>query len=253
MKILTLNTQKAYQSGFRDFFIRILGEEKYDFILLQEATAPIITLAKNAGLSYDILNPYDPELGENTHECILYKKEFQLIETLFISFSFFDKTHPHRGWGFVAGVFEKNGEKKLIGSMHLHPGFKKSRRMEQIRIIKERILEKNYNFPVIFGGDCNFGWPGEISQAGKILSPQFMRVTKGLGPTLDSRYTEQVPFGVARIANFLARFGISVKLGADQAYVDRQTTKRSKIKSHLLPDRVSDHLAIQIEIIALKF
>jgi len=98
------------------------------------------------------------------------------------------------------------------------------------------------------GGDFNTGLPLEIRGHENALSPEFVRVTKKLGATLDSRYTEKVPFGVARVANFLASIGISIKLKADHVYVDAGTTKKSSVICYLLPDRASDHLAIETNI-----
>src|SRR3972149_7349663 len=163
MKILTLNIQKAYQPSFKDFFIRILKEEKYDFILLQEATAPVISMVTNSLSAYQILNPFDHEFGENTHVCILYKNQFVLCDQIFISFSVLKLTLPRRGWGFLGGIFKKDGRDMLIGTVHLHPGFRKSTRMRQISLIKEKVLTQRGDYSVIIGGDFNTGLPGEIS------------------------------------------------------------------------------------------
>src|SRR5690348_9148208 len=110
LKILDLNTQKAYQPSFKDFFTRILREEKYDCILLQEATAPIVSIVSEISTEYKVLNPFDPEFGQNTHECIIYKNSFVPEEIIFISFARFGKQGLLRGWGFLAGVFHKGGE-----------------------------------------------------------------------------------------------------------------------------------------------
>ena len=248
MRIFTLNTQKAYQSGFNEFLIKILKEGKYDFILFQEVTVPIISLIKITNSEYEILNPLDPEFGENTHECILYKNKFVLQKQLFLSFSTLKANFPRHGWGFLGGVFTENGKAVFVASVHLHPGLRKKQRMEQIAHIKEKTLEEIGAIPIIFGGDFNFGLPGEISCSEKILFPEFRRVTKGLGPTLDSMYTEKASWGVARIANILAGFGISIKFKTDQVFVDEVTTREKDIRCHLLSERVSDHLGIEIDV-----
>ncbi len=249
LKILTLNTQKAYQPGFRDFFIRILKEEKYDFILLQEATAPIVSTVSEIFSEYKVLNPFDPEFGENTHECVVYKNSFTLEKEIFISFAKFGRHDLLRGWGFLAGIFRKDGKTILVGTVHLHPGINREKRLEQVMIIKKEILKHSVG-EVIFAGDFNTGLPLEIRGHEKALLPEFVRATKGLGATLDSRYTEKVPFGIARVANFLAFLGISIKLKADHMYVDASTTQKSEITARLLPDRMSDHLAIEVELLA---
>ena len=134
-----------------------------------------------------------------------------------------------------------------MGTAHLHPGINRKKRLEQVKIIKSEILKHKFD-SAIFGGDFNTGLPLEIRGHEKMLSPEFVRVTKTLGATLDSCYTEKVPFGVARVANFLASLGISIKLKADHVYVNKKTAEKSMIQARLLPDRVSDHLAVEINI-----
>ncbi|MES2023117.1 MAG: endonuclease/exonuclease/phosphatase family protein [Patescibacteria group bacterium] len=249
MKIFTLNCQKAYQPNFENFIIHILKEEKYDFLLLQEITEQIIVLIKNASQNYKILNSYDSNLGENTGVCILYKKEFVLTDDTFLSFAILNTDSPRRGWGFVGGKFTKDNEVIFISTIHLHPGLRPHKRLKQLEIIKAKILEENLNNPIVIGGDFNTGFPFEITNQEKILSPEFSRINKTLGPTLDSRYTEQTPFFITKIANFFASIGISVKLKTDHIYVNKFITQNLKVNCKLLPDRISDHLAIDVFLI----
>lgn len=246
MKILNLNTQKAYQATFDSFITDILRKREYDFILLQEVTPPVVKIIKKASSEYQIVNPFDPELGENTHVCVLYKSNFVLQKEIFLSFATLKPGFTKYGWGFVGGLFDYNQKKIFVGSAHLHPGLRKKRRVEQVKIIKKKLMEEIINTPTIFGGDFNFGLPGEISVSQKVLSPEFIRVTKNLGPTLDSRYTEKSSWGIARIANILMKIGISIKLKTDHVYMDNISTKNTSVTCTTLPSRVSDHLAIEI-------
>ncbi|MCX6755938.1 MAG: endonuclease/exonuclease/phosphatase family protein [Candidatus Nomurabacteria bacterium] len=248
MKILTLNTQKAYQPDFKNFIVNVLNRGEYDFILLQEVTSSVSDMIKTASSEYQMINPFDPELGEHTHGCVLYKNLFTLQKELFVSFAILEPGFPRHGWGFTGGVFNYGGKRIFVGSAHLHPGLRKKRRMEQLKLVKEKVMAEFGAITVVFGGDFNFGMPGEISCSEKILSPEFVRVTKGLGPTLDSRYTEKTSWGVARIANILAKLGISIRLRADHVYIDSLTVKSAPVRCRIVPDRVSDHLAVEVSI-----
>jgi endonuclease/exonuclease/phosphatase family metal-dependent hydrolase len=61
-------------------------------------------------------------------------------------------------------------------------------------------------------------------------------------------YTEKTPWGVARIANMLAKFGISIRLRTDHVYIDSITAKNKKVTCRTLSDRISDHLAVEVSI-----
>lgn len=165
-------------------------------------------------------------------------------DTLFISFATLDSTPTRRGWGFIGGIFTQNNESVFIGSAHLHPGLRRKKRLEQVKIIKEKVLEKAGGFPVILGGDFNTGLPFEISNQEKVFSPEFVRITKNIGPTLDSKYTEQTPFLITKVANFLASIGISIKFKADHLYISKPLGSLKPV-CKILPDRVSDHRPVE--------
>ena len=98
----------------------------------------------------------------------------------------------------------------------------------------------------LFGGDFNFGLPGELSGSTALLAPDFVCATKDVGPTLNSRYTEYHPT-LTNIPSFvLGKVGIGISLKADHMFVDRKTAKRSKIKTQILKDRVSDHSPVEM-------
>ncbi len=250
MKILTLNCQKAYQPGFEDFFKRVLNEDYYDFLILQEVNNKVGVIFKETNSSYKILNQFDPDIGEESHVCIIYKCNFVLKGRLFHSFAKFIPKMSPRGWGFITGVFMADNSPVVISSIHLHPGIKSSTRMKEVRIIKEKMQKySDKEYPVILAGDFNSGFPGEISKAEATLAPQFVRINKNLGPTLDSRYTEKSPFFITKVANFLAALGISIKFRADHIYVNESLAEAESVSCKLLLDRVSDHYPIEVTII----
>ena len=246
MKILTLNCQKAYQKDFGIFMRKILLEETYDFVLLQEANTTVLNIINEIKSSYKILNPFDLDLKENSHDCILYKQSYALKENFLISFAKFNPKMPPRGWGFLYGVFEANDKIFIAGSVHLHPGIKSNIRKREVEIIKEEL--KKYigkDYPIIFGGDFNSGFKNETLNFNKILFPEFINVTNNISSTLDSRYTENAPFLLNKLAVFFAHFNIGIQLKTDHIYVDA-TSSRKVFSSKVLSERISDHSAMTI-------
>jgi endonuclease/exonuclease/phosphatase family metal-dependent hydrolase len=98
----------------------------------------------------------------------------------------------------------------------------------------------------IFAGDFNTGFPNEIVKIAETFAPQFTWITKDLGPTLDSRYSENLAHLPNRIAAFLSIFNIGILLRTDHVFVDKQTVENHTINCSLLPDRVSDHSPMEI-------
>jgi endonuclease/exonuclease/phosphatase family metal-dependent hydrolase len=245
--ILTLNCQKAYHPDLKDFIGKLLQSGKYDFILLQEVTTSVISMITETASPYKILNPFDSILEENTGVCVLYRDIFSLADPLFLSFARINHKLSPRGWGFVGGIFSAGGESCLVGSVHLHPGLNISVRRKELKLVKEMI--KGYlpkKFPIIIGGDFNVGFRRELAIGNKTFSPEFVRVTKKLGSTLDSRYTEKAPFMLNKISVFLAKFGIGFTFRTDHLYVDRETAETSTMECRILPDRVSDHNPVEL-------
>ena len=246
--VLTLNTQKAYQPGFGPFMHGVLASQRYDFLLLQEANATVMSIISGADHSYAVLHPFDADLGADTGVCILYKKEFILKDILFTSFAKTNPAMPARGWGFVGGLFTVDGGDMLVGSVHLHSGIKISIRRKEIRMIKEKISHYGNNTQFIFAGDFNTGFPGEIFTIDNMFLPDFVRSSKNIGTTLDSRYTEKSSFLLNRVNSFFAHLGISFKFRTDHVYVDVHTMQNHHISCKTLPDRVSDHMAVEVVI-----
>jgi endonuclease/exonuclease/phosphatase family metal-dependent hydrolase len=245
MKILTLNCQKAYQDSFSPFIKRILFEENYDFILLQEANIAVLNIIEEIQSHYMILNPFDVDLKENTHECILYKNNYILKENHLISFSKLDSQIPPKGWGFLYGIFQIDNKMFIIGSVHLHSGIKFSLRLKEIIMIKNELDKyENENHTIIFGGDFNTGFKREIAKFDKIFSPEFVRLTKNTRATLDSRYTENAPFILNKLAVFFSRFNLGIRLKTDHIYADVISVEKV-VSIKVLDERISDHSPVK--------
>ena len=123
--------------------------------------------------------------------------------------------------------------------------------LEIVRIKEQALALIQGGDAFVFGGDCNFGLPGERARAECFLAPEFVCATRGLGPTLDGRYSENVPHLPNRIAAFLGFFGIPTPLWTDHLFVDAKTATSKSIESRILPDRVSDHSPVEILITEL--
>lgn len=247
ISVLTLNCQKGYHPDLKNFINKTLASNTYDFILLQEVTAAVIAMITETTTTYQVYNPFDSILEDNTGVCVLHRSVFTVSDPLFLSFARVNHKISPRGWGFAGGVFSVGEVSCLVGSVHLHPGLNINLRRKETRLIKEMI--KGYipkGFPIIVGGDFNVGFRRELVVARKIFQPEFLRVTKRLGTTLNSRYTEQAPFVLNKISVFLAKFGIGFTFRTDHFYVDATTTQNNTIECRILPDRVSDHNPVEL-------
>jgi hypothetical protein len=78
-------------------------------------------------------------------------------------------------------------------------------------------------------------------------------VSGELPPTLDGKYSENVPRLPNRIGALLRFFGIPTRLWTDQVFVDAATAAKSDIQSRVLPDRVSDHSPVEVIISLFKY
>ncbi len=247
ISVLTLNCQKAYHPDLKSFIDKTLSSAVYDFILLQEVTPTVISMITETASPYKILNPFDSILEENTGVCVLYRDIFVATDPLFLSFARINQKMSPRGWGFVGGIFTIGEHACLVGSIHLHPGLNISIRMKELRLVKEMV--KGYlpkQFPIIVGGDFNVGFKRELVIGKKMFLPEFVRVTKKLGTTLNSRYTEKAPYVLNKISVFLAKFGIGFTFRTDHLYVDSATIGTHTIECRILPDRVSDHNPVEL-------
>ena len=250
MKALSLNCQRGYQPGLREFLRTTLESGEYDFLLLQEFAKEVPSFVHGAG-EYDLLVMHNDEVGELSQTCIVYRRGYRLLEQSFVPFATMRRDpvmgFKHATFGSLFGRFQTGDGVVLMGSTHLHSGIDRKVRAAQIGRIKEQALSLMQDGDkVIFGGDCNFGLPGERTRAEHLLAPQFACVTKDLGPTLDSRYSENVPHLPNRIAAFFALLGIKIPLWTDQLFVDAKTAAQNKVTCRILPERVSDHSPVEI-------
>lgn len=257
MKILSLNCQRGYHPHLplREFLQRIFAEGKYDFILLQEFAKEVPSFIRGIG-PYELLEVHDDEMDEAVQLSVAYRNEYELLES---DFEVFPTKKPdpivginHSTFGSLSGRFVRNGSTVVVGSVHLHAGVNRNTRKRQIQTIKKRLM--TFCKPgdmVVFGGDCNLG-PLEHKGIAGILGPEFIWVTDGLPPTLDGKYSENVSRLPNRFGALLRFFGIPARLWTDQIFVDKTTAISHESTSRMLPDRVSDHNPIELELTRLQ-
>ncbi|HEV7449027.1 MAG TPA: hypothetical protein VGP13_00600 [Candidatus Paceibacterota bacterium] len=252
MKLLSLNCQRGYQPGLEAFLHRTLEGGRYDFLLLQEFAKDVPSYVQGVG-DYLLLQENNTDVDELSQTIILYRKTYRLLGCSFIPFAKMRKDpvmgYKHATFGSLMARFETDSGPMVVGSMHLHSGIDRKVRAAQVAKIKQQALAlRKDGDQTIFGGDCNFGLPGEHKEAERMMAPEFACVTQKIGPTLDGRYSENVPHLPNRIARLLGFFGIPTPLWTDQVFVDAQTAASKKITCRVLPGRVSDHSPVEMVI-----
>src|SRR3989344_753711 len=251
MKILSLNCQKGHQPGLANFLEKTIVSNAYDFLLLQEATENVLAILKSYD-SYKLITGDDTDLAENNWLCIAHKNGFQKSKSVFRSFGQMRKDpvrgFGHPAFGFLCATFEYETKSIAMGNVHLHSGVDKRVRELEAHEVKQMINYLGQEAPILFGGDFNFGFPGERLNVIKLFSPEFVCATESMEATLDSRYSEYANHLPNQVAFVLAKVGLGIKLKADQIFIDTKTAQQKKMYFNVLSDRVSDHNPIEFYI-----
>jgi hypothetical protein len=251
MKVLSLNCQKAYQPGLKPFLQKTLEGNFYDVLLLQEASEEVLDFLDSTH-GYAFLTAQDAVVGKRSMLCIAYRTSISLTAQDFHSFAAmrYDPVagYKHLGFGFLCGKFEVEGDNYCFGTLHFHAGVDAKVRRKELMRMKETVLAFAQQTPVIVGGDCNFGYPWELLQACRTLLPELTCITRRLGDTLNSRYAEYVDHLPNKIAFWLSRVGISIKLKTDHFILSSGFARAHAVSTRILPDRVSDHSPIELVI-----
>jgi endonuclease/exonuclease/phosphatase family metal-dependent hydrolase len=247
MNILTLNCQKGFQPALPSFLNRTLDAGTYDFLLLQEATDTVLA-AISPEAEYAVLRAYNADAGAMSHLAIAYRKSFTLLEEKLHSFTAFHPTITERPeFGILLGTFDTGIERITFGSIHLHPGLDAGVRMAEAKAAKEHLAQQTG--PVLFAGDFNTGFPFEPYRIERILTPAYTRISKTIGPTLDSRYAEPANNIVNMTAVRLAKLGLGISLKADHVYGNKSLLETYSASCRILSERVSDHRPVETRLI----
>lgn len=134
--------------------------------------------------------------------------------------------------------------------MHLPSGLSASRRAKSLPEVARMLVTSSTVDATLFGGDCNFCYPGEIAKAKRALLPDYKCVTDTLPATLNSCYTEKLSDSLSYRfitipAYLLSLLKICIKFKTDHMFVDL-TTANGSYKVSVLPDRVSDHSPVEL-------
>lgn len=249
MLFLTLNCQRGFQPELKSFLEGTLKREIYDVLVLQEVTETV--LASLSHHAYQFARVMSEELGRESELCVVYKKSFQLLHTGFKSFGSLRKDPEwglkHPTFGILWVDLEVHGRPLRMTSVHTHSGIHSRIRLEETRWVKETLLLEA-TMPTFIMGDFNTGFPGEPLKVAEVLAPEFVWFTEKLGPTLDSRYTENVAHLSNRIAALLSLARIGIRLRTDHIFIDRCAAETYRCTCRVLSDRVSDHLPVECRV-----
>ncbi len=245
MNLLTLNCQRGYQPGLAAFLKNTLENGLYDVLMLQEVTDQVLSYLNHP--AYQHIRVFSKEFGREIELCIVYRKTFRLLRQGFKSFAKLPKDSAPREnpcFGIVWADLEINANAMRVASIHAHAGISSTVRLEEVRLAKEA-LSKETVMPTIIGGDFNSAFPSEPAKMAGILAPEFHWATENLGPTLNSRYTENGP----RLPNMLARlfafFKLGISLRTDHFFMSGDMAEKYTAVCRILPNRVSDHSAVE--------
>lgn len=249
MKFLSLNCQRGYTTGLQDFLRDTLDVGAYDFLLFQEVDKKVLSFLQHP--SYKLLRVFNQEVGQESELCVVYRRTYDLTRQDFQSFASM-RNDPWRGFkhpafAILSGTFNVDGKFIRVGSIHLHSGIDRQARLAELMKAKTLLLE-NSSMPIIFAGDLNAGYPGEAGRMATYLRPEFIWVSQGLGPTLDSRYSENLPHLPNRIAAFLSLFNIRIPLWTDHFFANQTAAADQGMRCRVLPNRVSDHSPMELTV-----
>ena len=245
-RILTLNCQRNMLDELGPFLKQITLQEHYDVLLLQEASASVLSHFDT--FSHNYVPVMSLEQPEESEVRILVHKKHTILENVY------ESVHGGRGnmYGALAVHILLNGTEPLaVTSVHLPAGiFPKhvAKRMKGTKAIGNMMRAHFENIPALIAGDLNTGFPGEYAAASRILKRTFFtNMSDYLGNTIDSRFThfDDRPF-VSNLFKTLAQLNISIRLKLDHVYANAALLEKHRVSCSLLPDRVSDHSGIEI-------
>ena len=225
---------------------QLMDSGTFDFLLLQEVNEKVLEFLKNLSSPYQLVRAFNEETGKESELCIAYKTSHKLIATGFKSFSamrrdpMFGLKHP--SFGILWANFNIGTKILRLATLHLHSGVNQEARLQELRLAKTFL--SNNQLPTILAGDFNSGFPREPKNMANILAPEFIWISKNLGPTLNSRYSENLPHLPNRIAAFLGIFNVGIGLRTDHIFANAGAANNFE-KCLKLPDRVSDHSPVE--------
>jgi endonuclease/exonuclease/phosphatase family metal-dependent hydrolase len=251
LSVLSLNCQYGRQPGLGDFFAAINAEEKYDFLMLQEANSEVTDMlsCKNAYKTLEF--SYGSHKDKRGGVTIVHRASYTPEAAEYLPLRQFLIPSVSSHYGVAVANFSLPQGAITIASLHLHAGLRSDLRRREVNFIKDFLQKRSAEIggSTIIGGDFNSGYPWERRRLDDIFGSFLVNVTTGIGATLDSLYAEPALNIVNDISWLLSRFGIHATAKVDHIYVDRSLAQK-QLQSRKLLDRVSDHSPIEVTIAA---
>jgi endonuclease/exonuclease/phosphatase family metal-dependent hydrolase len=254
LTIITLNCQRGYLLSELDYYLNsIVIEQKADLILLQEVSpkvAHIIREIIKKRYAYQLLLLDNEQRGRKTEVGVLYKAEFKLLESKYISYQDFVKKQTNDTGAVIAKFvipdhYNMSQKELVVCSSHLHASYHYLARRKELLFIKQTILEYASKTSIcIIGGDFNYLFPGELKSGNIIMNPDFIHVTNYKEHSCNSSLLEPTEFQ-NKLFKFLARIGLKFLLKVDHIYVDKDSLNNVEYISRVIDVTVSDHRPIE--------
>ena len=251
MKILSLNCQKGHHPRNENYLAQLAIAGEFDFVLLQEAGENIINNLKKSSGKYAVLAPLNHITGAYAQTPILYLAKYKLEQSCFFPAGQFIHKTPRIEYGMTLGRFSLASGTLLVANLHTHSGPRFWTRKMEVSYFKQKIVSTWQGETVIIGGDFNSGYPWEHRINCSILAPEFIEITRGIRHTCDSKYLERSNSRTT-ILSYLGKVGINFRLATDHVFIDRNSSDRYLFSWKVSPERVSDHLPIEINALPLS-
>jgi endonuclease/exonuclease/phosphatase (EEP) superfamily protein YafD len=248
MHILNLNCQKGLNPNLSPFLSEAIQNKKYDFLLLQEASANVIKLIKTATKNnYDILRPSTKD-SEASRSCVVYPKSYKVIGSHFFRFK---DNYDENFFGVSMGAFKSKTESIIAVSVHL-PAYlkplKRSAALKRVKIELDSFIQQHSAIQhIILAGDFNSILPWENRRNKHILSPVMLPVKNRQGYTYHTKRVEPDSFSSA-IIHWFGKIGLSLRMTLDHIFISETLSNAKNIEASSINIDVSDHLPILIEI-----
>jgi endonuclease/exonuclease/phosphatase family metal-dependent hydrolase len=249
LEIVTLNCQRGNRiSDLQVYFDGLIHQGAVDFFLLQEVNNLVFHTIKEIvkrNLNYQIVRPIHSKSQKPTEVAIIYKLTYKLNNYEYISYSDFVAKKTNEVGGLI-GVFSHPVHGNItVCSSHLHASYFSRARKKEIEYMKMKLL-KHTDTLIIYGGDFNYLFPGELNRGNRTLAPEFVHASLYAEHSYDSSLLEPTEFQ-NKLFKLLARIGLKFLLRLDHIYVSSSEATKYSFTTCVQDVIVSDHRPIRVQ------